>query len=473
MSQLPRLKHAADVHHPNIERMNERNPDQVHFHEDSKDFSYNAKRHRRASEDEVIEILEISSSSAYSSEEEDEVRKYQRAGPSNIRGNRLYIRSGRRRAHDGSMHAPHAQADMMLTAISFVTTAVHVACLAEGKNFSLPPGNGRANSSFYYPLEGLKSDLQDLFAGIGSWSRRFRQMEWEELKLAQLIRTRRLTEEDKMGKVHRALRRTGDITDSYVYSFTTVANELRPVHLELKRLMFLLTCIIQEGNTLEMTGIEVDKEAIKLPEDVISNEDKALKEAELEGVQKEDNSTRDDDPATEANSVVIKEEEVVLEEGRETSKDPKPELLPQNLPANERGEAKTDAAPAVPSPETHEPDHKQAHEPSIDDSALDDLTDPFVTRPPTPRHPQTPTWKHALRHLNMANLYVGDIEIYIFKGVLALVREVQRNLVRVVRLCEDFGARAAEKQEVWNEWKEIIEGWNAKERGGDGERFMY
>lgn len=188
MSQLPRLKRVADIQHPNIGRVDNGDPEHAHFLEDSKDLSYFAKRHRRPPLDEVVQIVELSSASSsssyFSEEEEDEANKYERVFPSNTHGNPLYIRPGRCQVNNGIMHAPHPKVDIMLTTISFVMAAVHVACLAEGKNFSLPPSNRRANNSFYYPLEGLKTDLWALYVGIGSWSRRFKQMEWEELKLS-------------------------------------------------------------------------------------------------------------------------------------------------------------------------------------------------------------------------------------------------------------------------------------------------
>lgn len=281
-----------------------------------------------------------------------------------------------------------------------------------------------------------------------------------------------MTEEEKIGKVHRALRRIGDITDGYVFSFSTIAKELQPVHLELKRLMFLLTCIIQEGNTLEPNAVKVDKEAFKHPEDIVNDENKATEEAENEVLQKEEHAITENDASAEENGVATKEEEVSPYDGYETSKTSNPELRPRSPRAKENEEA---PVPAESSPEAHTPYQKDTIEPSIDDSAPNDLTfpDPFITRPPTPRHPHTPTWKHALRHLNIANLYVGDLEIQIFKEVLALARDVQHALVKVVRLCEELGARAAGKQDTWNEWKEVVEGWNAKERGDDGDRYGF
>lgn len=185
MPQPPRLKRSASFQHLNVDNSD---PEHAHFHQHPKDPPYLAKRHRRPAQDEVVRVLDFcsSSSSYFSSEEEveEEVTKSKRVFPSNTPGNPLYIRPGRRQVQEGQMHAPYARTDAMLTTISFMNAAVQVACLAEGNYFTSPPGNCRANNSFYFPLEGMKNDLWELYTAIESWSRRFKQMEWEELKLS-------------------------------------------------------------------------------------------------------------------------------------------------------------------------------------------------------------------------------------------------------------------------------------------------
>lgn len=57
-----------------------------------------------------------------------------------------------------------------------------------------------------------------------------------------------LTDEENLMEIYRALRRVGDITDSYLYPYCGVPLQLEPVNVEIQNIMFLLTSIVEEGN---------------------------------------------------------------------------------------------------------------------------------------------------------------------------------------------------------------------------------
>lgn len=72
-----------------------------------------------------------------------------------------------------------------------------------------------------------------------------------------------LTEQERLSMVYRALERVGDITDSYLHPYTGVPNQLEPVNVEIQKIMFLLTSIVEEGNTLAVDEVETDKDVMK------------------------------------------------------------------------------------------------------------------------------------------------------------------------------------------------------------------
>lgn len=68
-----------------------------------------------------------------------------------------------------------------------------------------------------------------------------------------------MSDEERVSKAYQALLRVGDITDSYLHPYTSVPNQLEPVNIAIQQIMFLLTSIVEEGNTL--AGNEVDADA--------------------------------------------------------------------------------------------------------------------------------------------------------------------------------------------------------------------
>ena len=253
------------------------------------------------------------------------------------------------------------------------------------------------------------------------------------------------------------------MTDGYVYSFSTIADELKPVHLELKKLRFLLTCIIQEDNTLEPMKVKADIEATKQPEENVDDQDQARESEGPNGLEEDKCSTRDKAATVEGESATMKSEGNNLMNVEATWKTDN---------AASKGDDDVDANANVTltnmASEMNVDDNKDIKPTSANDPALDNLafSDPF-TRPQTPRHPYTPTWKHAMRHLNTANLHVSDTDLNVFRDVLALTRDAQHALMAVVRLCNSLRDRAAEKQETWNEWTEIVDAWDARKRDAD------
>lgn len=60
-----------------------------------------------------------------------------------------------------------------------------------------------------------------------------------------------IPEEENVAMLNRALSRVdGDLTDDYLYPFSSIPDELDPVNIELQKMMFLLTSIVEEGKTV-------------------------------------------------------------------------------------------------------------------------------------------------------------------------------------------------------------------------------
>jgi len=70
-----------------------------------------------------------------------------------------------------------------------------------------------------------------------------------------------MSDEERVSKVYQALLRVGDITDSYLHPYTGVPDQLEPVNIEIQKIMFLLTSIVEEGNTLAGNDVETDQDA--------------------------------------------------------------------------------------------------------------------------------------------------------------------------------------------------------------------
>lgn len=59
-----------------------------------------------------------------------------------------------------------------------------------------------------------------------------------------------IPEEENVALLREALSRVdGDLANDYLYPFSSIPDDLEPVNVELQKMMFLLTEIIQEGNT--------------------------------------------------------------------------------------------------------------------------------------------------------------------------------------------------------------------------------
>jgi len=140
-------------------------------------------------EEEDVQNLEVSDSYSSNATEEDEIGKVPGLLLSQTEGHPLFVPEGRRIVNNGSMFAPHAKVDIMLTTLSFVLTAAQIACAAEGKSFTGPLRNQRADNSFWYPLQGMKSDLKDLYNGLQAWSRPIAQMRLENRTLGRSFRS--------------------------------------------------------------------------------------------------------------------------------------------------------------------------------------------------------------------------------------------------------------------------------------------
>lgn len=138
--------------------------------------------------EEDVQNSEISDSDSSNATEEDEFGKVPGLLLSQTEGHRLFVPQGRRIVNNGSMFAPRAKVDIMLTTLSFVLTAIQIACAAEGKSFTGPLRNRRAENSFWYPLQGMKSDLNDLYRGLQAWSRPIAQMRLENHTLGRSFR---------------------------------------------------------------------------------------------------------------------------------------------------------------------------------------------------------------------------------------------------------------------------------------------
>ncbi len=220
------------------------------------------------------------------------------------------------------------------------------------------------------------------------------QLQHADTPTARESRANLMTEDEKAQRIHEALCRVDDIHNGYLYSFTAIIYALEPVNDKLNELMSLLSCIIEEGNTLEPEGGNANQGSSNQRDNTMVN-------------------TEHQENATHADSIV--------EGGFD--------IVPPYIFSD----------------------------------------DPF-NRPPTPRHPNTPTWKYMMRHRNIDELYVGQAELDVFNDALDLTRSVHQTLLKVVELCEKFHRQAAQKQVTWNKWNDFLEAYRAKKRGNNVEK---
>lgn len=102
---------------------------------------------------------------------------------SQTEGHRLFVPEGRRLVNNGRMDKPRANDEVMLTTLHFVMTAIQLACTAEGKFMPVPERSLRPNYAFWYPLQGIRSDLRELHKALSAWSRPMEQMRSEDRML--------------------------------------------------------------------------------------------------------------------------------------------------------------------------------------------------------------------------------------------------------------------------------------------------
>ncbi len=106
---------------------------------------------------------------------------------SQTEGHRLFVPEGRRLVNNGRMDKPRANDEVMLTTLHFVMTAIQLACTAEGKFMPVPERSQRPNYAFWYPLQGVRSDLRELHKALSAWSRPMEQMRSEDRMLGSFF----------------------------------------------------------------------------------------------------------------------------------------------------------------------------------------------------------------------------------------------------------------------------------------------
>ena len=133
---------------------------------------------------EDIQQYEMSDSGSVGSTE-DESANLGRLLHSQDPDHPLYIPEGRRLVNNGFVDQPYPNVELMLTTLSFVMTAIQVACVADGKFFTAGSRNTRAANSFTFPLQGIRLDLLTLHNALEAWAKPLTQMGREKAKFGK------------------------------------------------------------------------------------------------------------------------------------------------------------------------------------------------------------------------------------------------------------------------------------------------